>query len=136
MFISLCVCSFGYTPNSRHTFVILCVNMCPSLFVSLLFVRACSVMLVTSDIDEFILWCQDGSVVFVFCSFGYHMFDCILAIQTFLFFLAWLWSYGWSYCLSVFALIRYTYMSYHRIILGKVPTQDGSKNAYTFISGR
>ena len=24
----------------------------------------------------------------------------------------------------------------HRIILGKLPTQDGSRNAYTFISGR
>ena len=134
VFICLCVCSFGYTPNNRHTFVILCVNTCPSLSV---FSVVCACMLSNAgDIDEFILWCQDGYVVCVLCSFGYHMFDCILAIQTFLFFLAWLRSYGRSYCLSIFALIRYTYMSYHRIILGKVPTQDGSKNAYTFISGR
>lgn len=40
------------------------------------------------DIDEFILWCQDGSVVCVLCSFGYHMFDCILAVQTFSVFLS------------------------------------------------
>lgn len=88
VFICLCVCSFGYTPNSRHTFVILCVNMCPSLSV---FSVVCVCMLSNAgDIDEFILWCQDGYVVCVLCSFGYNMFDCLLAIQTFLFFLPWL----------------------------------------------
>jgi hypothetical protein len=38
-----------------------------------------------------------------------------------------------SFFMSTLTCIMYTI---HRIILGKIPTQDGSINAYTFISDR
>jgi hypothetical protein len=40
-----------------------------------------------------------------------------------------------SYFLMLF-MIHNIYLSYHRINLGQIPTQEGGTNAYTSINGR
>ena len=121
LFVCLTVCSFGYTPNSRHTFVILCVNMCASLSV---FSVVCACMLSNAgDIDEFILWCQDGSVVSVLCSFGYHMFDCILAIPNFSVFL--------SMVTVLWAVILFVYFCTNQIYIYVVSQDHFGESTYS-----
>jgi hypothetical protein len=75
---------------------------------------------------------MDLGLVFGCASFAACIWDTCIVVY-FLVLVYCMSCYKFSFFISTLTCIIYTI---HRIILGEIPTQDGSRNAYTFISGR